>query len=60
MSAQIFHDGEADRTFRAKWWTGRVAIYAVLILWAVDLPLPDLLDAHDLVQDGAGRDAGAT
>lgn len=35
MSAQIFHDGEADRTFRAKWWSGRLLIYAVLILWAV-------------------------
>ena len=34
MGTQIFHDGEADRTFRAKWWTGRVAIYAILILWA--------------------------
>ncbi|OYX43073.1 MAG: sugar ABC transporter permease [Rhodobacterales bacterium 32-67-9] len=34
MSTQIFHDGEADRTFRAKWWSGRLLIYAVLILWA--------------------------
>lgn len=34
MGTQIFHDGAADRSFRAKWWTGRVAIYAVLILWA--------------------------
>ncbi len=33
MSA-IFRDGEADRQFRARWWTGRVAIYGVLILWA--------------------------
>ncbi|MGQ0565258.1 MAG: carbohydrate ABC transporter permease [Gemmobacter sp.] len=32
--AQIFRDGEADRAFRMKWWTGRVAIYGVLILWA--------------------------
>ena len=30
----IFRDGEADRAYRMKWWTGRVAIYAVLILWA--------------------------
>jgi len=30
----IFRDGEADRAFRMKWWTGRVAIYGVLILWA--------------------------
>jgi multiple sugar transport system permease protein len=33
-SAQIFHDSEADRGFRASFWTGRVAIYGVLILWA--------------------------
>jgi len=32
--AQIFRDGEADRSFRPKWWLGKVAIYAVLILWA--------------------------
>ncbi len=33
-ATQIFRDGAADRSFRAKWWTGRTAIYAVLILWA--------------------------
>ncbi len=32
--AQIFRDGEADRAFRAKWYMGRVAIYAILIFWA--------------------------
>lgn len=32
--AQVFRDGESDRAFRAKWWTGRLAIYGVLILWA--------------------------
>jgi multiple sugar transport system permease protein len=32
--AQIFRDAEADHAFRMKWWTGRVAIYGVLILWA--------------------------
>ena len=38
MSAQIFHDSEADRSFRPKWVTkwlmSRVAIYGVLLLWA--------------------------
>jgi multiple sugar transport system permease protein len=34
-AAQIFRDSAADRSFRAKWWTGRAVIYAVLILWAV-------------------------
>lgn len=36
MSAaeQIFHDGAADRTFRAKWYLSRVLIYAALIFWA--------------------------
>ncbi len=32
---QIFHDSEADRSFRAKWWLGRGATYGVLILWAL-------------------------
>ena len=34
-SAQIFHDAESDRSFRAKWWSGRIAIYGLLILWAL-------------------------
>ncbi len=33
--AQIFRDSEADRGHRAKWWTSRIAIYGVLILWAI-------------------------
>jgi multiple sugar transport system permease protein len=33
--AQIFRDGQADLGFRAKWWTGRVFVYGVLILWAI-------------------------
>jgi len=35
MSAQIFHDGEADRAYRARFWLGRGAVYAVLIFWAI-------------------------
>lgn len=34
-TAQIFHDSAADRAFRAKWWTGRIAIYAVLVFWTI-------------------------
>jgi multiple sugar transport system permease protein len=34
MTAQIFHDSAADRNFRMKWVSGRVAIYGALILWA--------------------------
>ena len=34
MTTQIFHDSDADRAFRAKWYLGRVAVYSVLILWA--------------------------
>ena len=34
MSEQIFRDGDADRSFRPKWFLGRVAIYAVLLVWA--------------------------
>ncbi|MCX7890132.1 MAG: carbohydrate ABC transporter permease [Rhodobacteraceae bacterium] len=32
---QIFRDGGADLAHRAKWWTGRFAIYAVLLLWTL-------------------------
>jgi len=34
MTAQIFHDSEADFGARAKWWTGRTVIYGLLLLWA--------------------------
>ncbi len=35
MTDQIFHDAPSDLSHRAKWWSGRIAIYAVLILWAI-------------------------
>jgi multiple sugar transport system permease protein len=31
---QIFHDSPADRAHRVKWFSGRLAVYALLILWA--------------------------
>ncbi len=34
MPDQIFHDSTADRAFRPRFVLGRVAIYAVLIVWA--------------------------
>jgi multiple sugar transport system permease protein len=34
VADQIFRDSDADRSFRPKWWLGRVAIYSVLLLWA--------------------------
>lgn len=34
-ATQIFHDSESDHRFRTRWWTGRVAIYAVLIFWTI-------------------------
>ncbi len=34
MTDQIFHDAPSDLAHRAKWWTGRIAIYGALILWA--------------------------
>ena len=34
MSEQIFHDSPADMGHGAKWWTSRVLIYGILILWA--------------------------
>ncbi len=33
-TTQIFHDGEADRAFKAKWYLGRAAVYSVLVFWA--------------------------
>jgi len=35
LAAQIFHDGEADLAHRARWWTGRVAVYGALAFWAL-------------------------
>lgn len=35
MTEQIFRDSEADLAHRAKWWSGRIAIYGALILWAI-------------------------
>jgi len=35
MSAQIFHDSESDRKFRARRISGRIVIYAILIIWAI-------------------------
>jgi multiple sugar transport system permease protein len=33
-TAPIFKDSDTDRSFQARWWTSRIAIYAALILWA--------------------------
>lgn len=35
MTDQIFHDSDVDRAFRAKRFSGRVAVYGILILWAI-------------------------
>ncbi|WP_435136311.1 carbohydrate ABC transporter permease [Pseudopelagicola sp. nBUS_19] len=35
MVDQIFHDSDADRAFRAKRFSGRLAIYSILFLWAI-------------------------
>jgi len=34
MTEQIFHDAPGEAGYRAKWWTSRVLIYGILILWA--------------------------
>ena len=31
----IFKDGEADRRFRSKWFANRLAVYGILVFWAV-------------------------
>jgi len=33
--AQIFHDTDRDLGHKAKWFTGRVVIYGILLLWTV-------------------------
>ncbi len=32
---QIFHDTAVDLRYRMRWWSGRLAIYGLLIFWAV-------------------------
>ncbi len=34
MAIQVFHDSEADRSFRPGWASRRIVIYGILILWA--------------------------
>ncbi len=34
-SAQVFHDGEADLRHKVGWVSRRIAVYGILILWAV-------------------------
>ncbi len=35
MTDQIFRDAPIDLAHRTKWWSGRIAVYAILILWAI-------------------------
>ena len=35
MSEQIFHDSPADTAHRARWWSSRILIYTILIVWAI-------------------------
>ncbi len=35
MSEAIFHDSESDLAYKARWWTSRVVIYGILILWTI-------------------------
>lgn len=35
MTQAIFRDSDADRAYRARWWTSRAVIYGILILWAI-------------------------
>jgi multiple sugar transport system permease protein len=35
VSQQIFHDSPADLGHKVKWFSGRFAVYSVLILWAI-------------------------
>ncbi len=40
MSDPIFHDGESDLAYKARWWTSRIFIYSILIVWAVICVFP--------------------
>ena len=33
--AQIFHDTERDLAHKARWFSGRAAIYGILLLWTL-------------------------
>jgi multiple sugar transport system permease protein len=35
MSEQIFHDSEADLAHRARWFTSKLVIYGILIVWTI-------------------------
>jgi multiple sugar transport system permease protein len=35
MSDAVMKDGESDIAYKAKWYTSRIVIYAILILWAI-------------------------
>jgi len=35
MGSQIFHDHETDLAHKARWLTGRVAVYGILIFWTI-------------------------
>jgi multiple sugar transport system permease protein len=35
MTVAIFHDGDADLAYKARWWTSRAVIYGVLVLWTI-------------------------
>ncbi|MDJ0825871.1 MAG: carbohydrate ABC transporter permease [Rhodobacter sp.] len=35
MAQQIFHDSEQDLAHRARWFTGRVVIYGILVFWTI-------------------------
>jgi len=35
MTEQIFHDHEQDLAHKARWFTGRVVIYGILVFWTI-------------------------
>jgi multiple sugar transport system permease protein len=35
MSEQIFHDSETDLAHRARWFTSKLVIYGILIVWTI-------------------------
>ena len=35
MTQALFQDSDSDVAYKAKWWTSRIVIYGVLILWTI-------------------------
>ncbi len=58
-ATQIFHDAAHDRAPKLGWYASRVAIYGVLIFWAIICLFPIYWTITTSFKMAPGRDAGA-